>query len=166
MKKKFTIADQNVLYFYLCMYLSVIKKLFVCKYMHTNLSLSHVNICTHTSLSLAHTHTRTQAHSTPPLYTSAYVSIRQHTPAYASIRQHTSAYVSIPPHLSTYSCAYTSTLRFVFCMNDIQMKKKENKMCTYQYLQHARGRDRAKGFALHGHHKHARCCQRHRCTGI
>jgi hypothetical protein len=40
----------------------------------------------------------TQAHSLhefvemPRVYTSAYVSIRQHTSAYVSIRQHTSAY--------------------------------------------------------------------------
>ncbi len=32
------------------------------------------------------------------LYTSAYVSIRQHTSAYVNIRQHTSAYVSTREH--------------------------------------------------------------------
>jgi hypothetical protein len=33
------------------------------------------------------------------LYTSAYVSIRQHTSAYVSIRRHTSAYVGIRQHV-------------------------------------------------------------------
>ncbi len=36
----------------------------------------------------------------------AYVSIRQHTSAYVSIRQHTSAYVSIRQHTSAYECPH------------------------------------------------------------
>jgi hypothetical protein len=36
------------------------------------------------------------------LYTSAYVSIRQHTAAYVSIRQHTAAYGSIRQDTSAY----------------------------------------------------------------
>jgi hypothetical protein len=44
------------------------------------------------------------------LYTSAYVSTRQHTSAYVGIRQHTSAYVSIRQHTSAYASS-TSFLK-------------------------------------------------------
>jgi hypothetical protein len=68
--------------------------------------------CPHTKVEHVHCmQLRKHAHkclSQPTLYTSAYVSMRQHASAgaclsaYVSIRQHTSAYVSIRQHTSAY----------------------------------------------------------------